>query len=102
MKTILFLNKLDPQAISLAEALREKGEEVDAVLIQDAVYLALRGGRYSADVERAAENGVRFYLLENDVEKRGIRHKLTADPELVDYDALVELLLREDRRVLNL
>jgi len=102
MKILILLSKQDPDSLSLAEALRRRGEEVSIVLMQDSVYLALKDAEHSGIVGHAIEQGVRLHLLDEDVEKRGIRQKLMPGLELASYDQLVDLLFNEDPRVINL
>jgi len=97
LKTLIFLNKLDDGFLFLIEGLR-----VSVVLIQDAVYLAVRGNKRSEAVQRAVERGVSFHHLERDVNVRGIRDHLLPGVELVDYDGLVDILFSEDQTVVNL
>ncbi len=101
MKTLIFLNRLDFDSLLIIEKLREKGEEVEVILIQDAVYLALEneGG---TNLKRPMEKGVNFYVLERDVEMRGIKTHLVPKLELIDYDRLVDLLFSDNHRVINL
>jgi len=102
LKTLIFLNKLDDGFLFLIEGLRVRGREVSVFLIQDAVYLAVRGNKHSEAVQRAVERGVSFHLLERDVNVRGILDHLLPGVELVDYDGLVDILFSEDQTVVNL
>lgn len=102
MKTLLFLNKLDYDFLPLAEKLKEKGEEVEVVLIQDAVYLALENNGYSEEMRHVIEKGVKFHILEKDVQNRGVLTHLIPNLDFIDYDRLVDLLFSENQRVINL
>lgn len=102
MKTLLFLSKFNLGCLPLAEMLSEKDEEVSIVLIQDAIYIALKNSEYSEATRHAIEKGVKFHLLAKDVERRGVLNNLISDLELIDYDRLIDLLFREDQRVINL
>ncbi|MBS7269777.1 MAG: sulfurtransferase complex subunit TusB [Candidatus Freyarchaeota archaeon] len=101
MKTLIFLNRLDFDSLLIVEKLREKGEDVDVILMQDAVYLALENqGR--TNLKRAMEKGINFYVLERDVEIRGIKTHLVPKLELIDYERLVDLLFSDNQRLINL
>ncbi|MEM3564287.1 MAG: sulfurtransferase complex subunit TusB [Candidatus Jordarchaeaceae archaeon] len=101
MKTLIFLNRLDFDSLPIVEKLRDKGEDVDVILIQDAVYLALdKEGR--TDLKRAMGKGIKFYVLERDMEIRGIKNHLVPKLELIDYERLVDLLFSDNHRLINL
>lgn len=102
MKTLLLINKLEYDFLPLAEKLKEKGEEVEVILIQDAVYLALENNGHSEEMKQAVEKGVRFHILEKDVQTRGILTHLIPNLNFIDYDRLVDLLFGENQRVINL
>jgi sulfur relay protein TusB/DsrH len=102
MKTLLFLNKKEFDSLTLVDILKEKGEEVGVVLIQDAVYLALGNNEHSGAVKDLLSKGVGFHLLAKDVEKRGVQDYLISDVDLIDYDQLIDLLFSENQRVINL
>jgi len=60
------------------------------VLIQDGVYLGLAG---------AASIGTRVYALERDVTRRGLARRMAEGVELIDYAALVDLVV--ENKVIN-
>ncbi|GEM_PF-1558895 len=102
MKTLIFLNRLNFDFIPIVEKLREKGEDVEVILIQDAVYLALENNGRNQNLESAIGKGVKFYVLERDVEIRGIKTHLQPNFKLIDYDQLADLLFSDNNRVINL
>ena len=102
MKTLIFLNKLDFDFLPLAEKLRGKEEELSVVLVQDAVYIAIRNDGHSDAVKKLIESGVKFHILEKDVERRGVVNNLIPGLELIDYDRLIDLLFSDDQKVINL
>jgi sulfur relay protein TusB/DsrH len=102
MRTLLFLNKKEVDSLTLIERLKEKGEDVGVVLVQDAVYLSLGNNEHSGAVKDLLGKGVNFHVLAKDLEKRGVQDYLISDMELIDYDRLIDLLFSEDQRVINL
>ena len=102
MKTLIFLTKKESGTLTLVERLKEKGEDVGVVLIQDSVYLALGNNEHSESVKDLLGKGVNFHILAKDVEKRGVQNYLISDVELIDYDQLIDLLFSENQRVINL
>jgi sulfur relay protein TusB/DsrH len=102
LKKLVLLNRCDPASLLLAERLIASGEELCVVLIQDAIYLALKSSQSQEPVIRIMEKGVKFFLLAVDVGRRGVLHNLVSGVELIDYDRLIELLFHEDQKVINL
>lgn len=101
MKTLIFKKNFDLDFLSMVETLRNK-EEVNVILFQDAIYLALKNAEYSTAIKHVVEAGVKFHLLKKDVEKRGILLNLIPNAELINYDQFIDLLFLEDQRVINL
>lgn len=60
------------------------------VLIQDGVYL---------DAAEVAQAGGNVYAVEKDVAKRGLRDRLPAFVEVIDYGQLVDLIV--EHKVIN-
>jgi sulfur relay protein TusB/DsrH len=101
LKSLILINKIDIASLLLAKKLIGKNDQLSIILIQDAVFIAVRNNQYHETVEKILEKGVKFYLLATDVERRGIQHNLISGIELVDYDKLVDLLFIEDQKVVN-
>lgn len=101
MKTLLFLSKKESDSLALIEKLKERGEDVGVILIQDAVYLSLGNNEHSEMVKDLLEKGVNFHVLAKDVKMRGVQEYLISDLDLMDYDQLVDLLFGENQRVIN-
>jgi len=101
MRTLVLLKAFDPELLSTVKELRGRGEEIEVVLLQDAVYLALRDSKHSEAVYDAIRMGVKFHLLTRDVERRGVLDRVFPDLSLIDYGRLVDLLFGEGTRVLN-
>ena len=102
MRTLVIISHLDEGFLSIAEGLRERGEEVGVVLLQDAVYLALKNGEYSESMKQAMEKGVEFHIMARDVERRGVTGKILPSIKIIDFDELIDLLFRKHQRVINL
>lgn len=63
--------------------LREGGDDV-IVLVNDGVYL---------DVEDAPRSA-KIYAVKEDVERRGLKNRISRRVELIDYDRLVDLIIQ--------
>lgn len=100
MRRLLALNRCEPEALEQVDDLNENCE-VEIVLMQDAVYMAQKSNEFGDEINRHVMEGVQFYLLSIDVERRGLDDRLIPGVKLVDYDELVDLLFREDQTVLN-
>ena len=91
MSKLIVLNTHDSETLN--KALKA---EAEVLLMQDAVLFA------NKSVE--ANNKLldhKIYALESDVEKRGIKNKLLQHVELINVDALVDLLF-SGKTILNL
>ena len=91
MSKLIVMNTHDSE--SLDKALKA---EVEVLLMQDAVLFA------NGSIE--ANNKLRdhkVYALESDVEKRGIKNRLLQNVELLNVDAVVDLLF-SGKTILNL
>jgi len=91
MSKLIVMNTHDSE--SLDKALKA---EAEVLLMQDAVLFA------NGSIE--ANNKLRdhkVYALESDVEKRGIKNRLLQNVELLNVDAVVDLLF-SGKTILNL
>ena len=81
----LYLCDLPYGKTGLEIAKRDKDAKI--VLIKDGVYLNTEG----IDAE--------IYAMDDDVEKRGLIHRMRGKAELIDYNTLVDLAL--ENKVVN-
>ena len=102
MRTVLLLKEDDTDSLKLAMMLADDGEDVSLVLTQDAVHHAIGNGKYSSDIEGLMTRGVEIYALHEHVARRGLSNYIVPGSKLIGYDELIDLLFREDQRVLNL
>lgn len=64
--------------------LLREGEDDIIVLVNDGVYL---------DVEDAPRSA-KIYAVKEDVERRGLKNRISRRVELIDYDRLVDLIIQ--------
>ena len=102
VKRLVFLNRFDVSCLPIITELTATNDELGIVLAQGAAYFAVENGLSHEPVKTLIEKGTKLYVLATDVDRRGIRQKLFSEVELLDYNALVELLFREDQAVINL
>jgi len=90
------VNKSPFEKDSLDTCFRLARQGSDVLLIEDAVYGALAGGRFEAAV-RAALDRFSIFVLQEDIEARGIDAAALVDGvEIVDYGGFVDLAVRND------
>jgi len=101
LSTFILMNRFDLDSLQLAEKI-QKRREVKVVLIQDAVYMILKGSDQSNIIKNIMNKGVKFHALKGDVERRGTLNNLLTNVELIDYDQFIDLLFREAQTVINM
>ncbi|MGD2201300.1 MAG: DsrH/TusB family sulfur metabolism protein [Candidatus Bathyarchaeota archaeon] len=102
MKNLLVIKEKDPSLLVKATSLRRQGRDAAVLLMLDAVYLAREPGEHAEVLRDCLASGVDVHLLEEDIAKRGIESGLAAGINLVDFGGLVDLLFKDEQRVLNL
>ena len=102
MRTVLLLKEGDADSLKMAMMLADDGEDFSLVLTQDAVHHATGNGKYSSDVRGLMARDVEIYALHEHVARRGLSNYMVPGSKLIGYDELIDLLFREDQRVLNL
>lgn len=68
------------------------------VLMMDASYLALEGGK----IQEKIDKGMDVYVLEDDVIRRGILSLLIHKVKVINYEEFVDLVLDLKTKTLNL
>ncbi|NHJ14796.1 MAG: sulfurtransferase complex subunit TusB [Candidatus Thorarchaeota archaeon] len=99
MKFLLFLSADCTSLDETVSALKAGGHEIGVLLIQDGVYLLDKGCPESKDLQSL---DVRIFASKHHVEERGIGDRLIADAELVDYSAMVDLLMEDYDKVISM
>jgi sulfur relay protein TusB/DsrH len=97
---LLLLNKFDIEFLFIIKGFVGL-EEVNIIMIQDAVYLGLEESEQTESIRKTIVDGTKFYALENDVKRRGIQKHLIKEIDLINIDSFVDLLFQEDQRVIN-
>ena len=97
---LLLLNKFDIEFPSIIKEFTGS-EEINIIMIQDAVYLGLEESEQTESIRKTIVDGTKFYALEKDVKRRGIQKHLIKEIDLINIDSFVDLLFREDQRVIN-
>lgn len=90
------VNKSPTDKSSLQSCLRLARPGSDILLIEDAVYAAIRGTKYTALVERALES-YQIFVLAADLECRGFTaSKVIMGVKTVDYKGFVTLAVNNE------
>ncbi|GMR08204.1 MAG: sulfurtransferase complex subunit TusB [Gammaproteobacteria bacterium] len=90
MATLHTVNKspFDKNSLQICLSLAKDGSGI--LLIEDGVYAATKGTKFSAEVEDAMKNH-KVYALESDLSMRGVINKVIDGVEVVDYAGFVDL-----------
>jgi sulfur relay protein TusB/DsrH len=92
MSTLFILHRSDPARWNLVSKLAKSGDAI--VLIQDGVAVTARAEEDSG-IENLVRRGVRIVALKTDMDARKLSMKLSV--EGIDYEQLVDLMIRYDR-----
>lgn len=83
--------------LKIAEKIREKGEKVAILHVQDAC-IAATMDEYCKSL---AEGRIDAYVLRSDCEARGLLEKVRRDIKIVDYKGWVRLVMKEHDKVIS-
>ncbi len=96
MAMLHIVNKSPYETSTLESCLNHAKEGDTVLLIEDAVYAAMKGGR-AANALTAAK-GVKFAALSADLKARGIgEDRIVEGTEVVDYGGFVDLVEANDK-----
>ena len=90
------VNKSPFERNSVETCLEHSKDGSAILLIEDGVYAATSGTRFS-DMVKAAMGSKTVYALKPDVDARGVQDKLMDGIQLVDYAGFVDLVEQHDR-----
>ena len=85
------VNKSPAQTTALASCLRFAGPGQALLLTEDGIYAATAAGAQASGLSLAART-LKVYVLQPDVEARGMAGKMMADATSVGYDGFVDLV----------
>jgi len=83
--------------LKIAEKIREKGEKVAILHIQDACIVATM----DEHCKRLTEERIDAYVLSGDCEARGLLEKVGRDIKIVDYKGWVRLVMKEHDKIIS-
>jgi sulfur relay protein TusB/DsrH len=98
MKKCIILSDPETSMLPLIKSLAEKEEEMNLVLLSDAVFLLddLSNDDFFDELEKCEVN---LYITKEDFEKRNCQSK--SNLQIVSYESLVEILLSDQTSVFN-
>lgn len=98
MKKCIVLSDSETSTLPLIKSLAERAEELNLVLLSDAVFLLddSSNGDFFDELEKY---GVNLYITMEDFEKRNCQSKRNL--QIVSYEFLVEIMLSEQTSVFN-
>lgn len=83
--------------MSIRFALEHKDSDVGICLLQDAVYLGCKGRRVNRTLSTALKHGIPVFAAKKDVELRGLQTLLYPEINVIDYDAIIDLVLKYEQ-----
>jgi tRNA 2-thiouridine synthesizing protein B len=86
------VNKSPFERGALDSCLRYTTDGAGVLLIEDGVYAATRGNIAEGKLKDAMGKGIRVYVLQPDLEARGMQGKVMDGVRTVDYGGFVELV----------
>ncbi len=86
------VNKSPFEKNSFSSCIDHAKEGSAVLLIEDGVFAALKGTRFSDGLSKA-----KVYALKSDVDTRGIQENVDGSVELIDYSKFVDLVTENDR-----
>jgi tRNA 2-thiouridine synthesizing protein B len=89
------VNKSPFERNTFESCLRHAGKGAAVLFIEDGIYAALKGTQASAKVQ-AAMKDLTFYVLQPDVEARGMNGRVLDGVKTVDYGGFVDLTVQHD------
>jgi len=98
MKNCIILSDPETSILPLITSLVEREEELNLVLLSDAVFL-LDDSSNDDFFDELEKNRVNLYITKEDFEKRNCQSK--GNLQIVSYESLVELMLSEQTIVIN-
>ncbi len=99
MKFLLFLSADCANLDETVSALKKGGHEVGLLLIQDGVYLLDKG---CPEAKHLKGLSIPIYASEHHVEERGVKARLITDAKLVNYSAMVDLMMEKYDKVISM
>lgn len=99
MKYLIWLSSDCANLIELVNALKQGGNEIGLLLIQDGVFMADKGCPESKEL---ISLNLHLYACEPHVAERGIKDRLIDDVDFVDYPKIINVIMEEYDKVISL
>ncbi|MFT5505999.1 MAG: tRNA 2-thiouridine synthesizing protein B [Gammaproteobacteria bacterium] len=98
MSTLHTVNKSPFERNSLRSCLSVAKDQSSVLLIEDGVVAALKDSVLSVELEQAINRGINLYVLEEDLQARGLPlERIMSKIQPVKYSGFVELVTSTDR-----
>jgi tRNA 2-thiouridine synthesizing protein B len=98
MSTLHTVNKSPFERNSLQSCLSIAKDQSSILLIEDGVVAALKDTVMSDELEQAINRGINLYVLEEDLQARGLpQERIMSKIQSVTYSGFVELVTSTDR-----
>lgn len=90
------VNKSPFDTVAMESCLTHCKPGSSLLLIEDGIYAALKGAKYS-DAVTSAMKDISVYVLGPDLEARGVQDRLLDGVKIVDYAGFVDLSVEHDK-----
>ena len=99
MKYLIWLANDFASVEEIVTGLKGQGIESELMLVQDGVFFADKGNKYSATLKKL---GVKVHAIKHHVEERGISSRLVVDANLVDYNDAIDIMMEQSDKIISL
>jgi len=90
------VNKSPYDTVALESCLAHCKPGSSVLLIEDGIYAALKNAKYSDKIKNAMKD-ISVYVLEPDLNARGVQDQLLDGVKTVDYAGFVDLSVEHDK-----
>lgn len=97
MSTLHTINKSPYTNNILSSCLRVCAENDGILLLEDGVFGATSSAPTANELQSLIKNGVKVFVLINDLQARGLEEKLASNIKPIDYNTFVQLTLEHHR-----
>jgi len=99
MKFLLFLSAECRNLEETVSVLKKSDHEVGLLLVQDGVYLLDRGCPEASNLKALS---IPIFASQHHVEERGIGSRLITEAKLVDYSAMVDIMMEKYDKIITM
>jgi len=99
MKYLIWIANDFASVEEIVTGLKGQGIESELMLVQDGVFFADKGNKYSTTLKNL---GVTVHAIKHHVEERGVSERLVVDVNLVDYNDAIDIMMEKSDKIISL